>query len=157
MTDYSEDYQFGERDYLGKFSKACGIDISNMSEFYYCFEYLSYTKEEIILGIETRKRVKKNYNIFICLGSFLVNSKKNQTFTIEWDQQNYIMRWGKCLTAKNLENVNSMSLHLLLNPNFTYNIWISDPKFQVLSSNPSSIPGIKKTTFKESFLQKFHL
>ena len=105
LTDYSEDYQFGERDYLGKFSKACGIDISNMSEFYYCFEYLSYTKEEIILGIETRKRVKENYNIFICFRKFFSQQQEEPNLYYrmgstklhyEMGKMSYCKKFGKC-------------------------------------------------------------
>ena len=61
------------------------------------------------------------------------------------------MKYGKCLTARKLVNIYPKYVYLHLNPNFTYYIWIHDPSFQVLSWNPSGIPGIKKAPFKETF------
>ena len=61
LVDYSSEYNFGDIDYLGRFKRACGIDISNISEFYNYVESLSYTKDDIILGIETKKGKSINY------------------------------------------------------------------------------------------------
>ena len=91
------------------------------------------------------------YNKFNIIGSYLEDSEKVHNFSIKWTEENYNIQYGKCLTARKLGNIYPRYVYLHLNPNFTYYIWIHDPSFQVLSWNPSGIPGIKKTPFKETF------
>ena len=87
---------------------------------------------------------------FYFVGSYLEDSEEVHNFSIKWTEENYNIQYGKCLTARKLVNIYPRYVYLHLNPNFTYNIWIHDPRFQVLSWNPSGIPGIKKTPFKET-------
>ena len=109
---------------------------------------MSWGTEKILEASKTTQHITAKFighgcTYLIFLGTYVEDSIEISNFSIEWEEQNYNIQFGKCLTARNLTNTQKMQVFLHINPNFTYNIWIHDPHFQVLSNNPSSNSGFK--------------
>ena len=67
----------------------------------------------------------------------------------KWDT--WYINTQKCSTAKNIGQLHNLWFSMSLVPNKTYEIWLYDPTFFILSFNPISVPAIKINNFKDMF------
>ena len=112
-------------DWKQQFAGWCKHNISNLSQFYECFEKVSWSKAELVTGLRVRQK-GTTQPLNTSFGEVVMNS---------W--------YGRCVTFHENGNIMLKSRNqILLKRKVDYKIWFHDPNFFILSPNPLSTSSL---------------
>ena len=129
----------------------CRSKIIDTTEFYSCIEDISPTLkiEEIILGL--LKMCVFSINLYFT-GLHLTSNSTLEPKSVHWEEFSHYNMWIRCFMSRNIGQMDSSWINIKLNSSFTYDIWLADPDFFLLSYNPGGTPHILKKEIKEIVL-----
>ena len=112
------------KNWIEKFSHWCNKNIKNLSQFYECFEKVSWKKTELVSGVR--------------------EEGKTELLKFSWTEVMLNPWYGRCLTSNEIDTNILLDgrFQLMLRKNISYRIWFHDKDFFVLSWNPLSTSSI---------------